>query len=99
MASIIDHKMASNERTPLITTIRVAPPRQRYSHGIVRRFCTIALSASLIALVVLFLLPVSLLDRRHHHHRRPSHPSPSPPDHGRSALSFKELQEILIETP
>jgi N-acetylated-alpha-linked acidic dipeptidase len=41
---------------------------------------------------------VSLLDR-HHHNRRPSHPSPSPPGHGHNALSFRELQDILIATP
>ncbi|EPE24752.1 PA [Glarea lozoyensis ATCC 20868] len=98
MANIADQKMEHDERTPLITTVQVGPPRQRYSHSIVRRFCTIALSSSLLALVVLFLLPASVLDR-HHHHRRPSRPTPPPPNHGRNALSFKELQDILIETP
>lgn len=86
----------ASERTPLITTLRVGSPRPRYSHGIVRRFCTIALCSSLIALVVLFLLPVSLLPR---HHPRPPHHHPSPPDHSPNALSFEELQNILIETP
>ncbi|CAG8980756.1 hypothetical protein HYALB_00011334 [Hymenoscyphus albidus] len=99
-SSIAKEKMP-NERSPLITTVRVGQPRQRYSHGTVRRFCTIALCSSLIALVVLFLLPARLLPR---HHPRPPHhhnpPSPPPPlEHTPNALSFEELQSILIETP
>ena len=96
--SSIAEKMESDERTPLVATIRVAPSRQRYSHSIVRRFCTIAICSSLIALVVLFLVPGSLFGH-HGHHRNPFHPKPSPPDHAPNAISFKELQNILIETP
>lgn len=79
-----------DERTPLITTVRIAPPRQRYTHNIVRRFCTVALGSSLIALVVVFLLPVAFLP--HHRHRRPHHPHDS-------AITYSELQTILLETP
>jgi len=79
-----------DERTPLITTVRVAPPRQRYTHSIVRRFCTVALGSSLIALVVVFLLPVAFLPN--HRHRRPHHPHDS-------AITYSELQTILLETP
>ncbi|TVY13524.1 putative glutamate carboxypeptidase [Lachnellula arida] len=93
MTRIIDEKM--NERTPLIATVHVAPPRRRYTHNIVRRFCTIALASSLVALVVLFLLPVAFLpDQRH---PKP-HPI-GPPNQSANALTFKELQEILLETP
>lgn len=88
MDSLVTEKM--DERTPLITTIRVAPPRQRYTHSIVRRFCTVALGSSLIALVVVFLLPVAFLP--HHSHRRPHHPHDS-------AITYSELQTILLETP
>ncbi|KAK2625493.1 hypothetical protein QTJ16_004805 [Diplocarpon rosae] len=87
----IDDKM--DERSPLISTVRIAPPRQRYTHSVVRRFCTVALGSSLIALVVVFLLPVAFLSRRphrHHHH----HPLPHT-----SAVTYKELQQILLETP
>ncbi|KAG9229623.1 hypothetical protein BJ875DRAFT_488747 [Amylocarpus encephaloides] len=94
MTRELQDKMEGNERTPLITTIRVGPPRQRYSHSTIRRFCTIALCSSLIALVVLFLLPVSLLPRHGH---RPHFPTP--PDHSANPLTFKELQDILIATP
>jgi N-acetylated-alpha-linked acidic dipeptidase len=93
MGRLIDEKMESNERTPLIATIRVAPPRERYTHRIVRRFCTIALGSSLIALVVIFLLPVSLIPDRHH--RRP----PYRPIPDKSSVPFKELQAILLDTP
>ncbi|KAH7319409.1 hypothetical protein BKA65DRAFT_514494 [Rhexocercosporidium sp. MPI-PUGE-AT-0058] len=87
MGRIITEKM--DERTPLITTVRIAPPRQRYTHSIVRRFCTVALGSSLIALVVVFLLPVAFLPG--HHHRRPhAHDSP---------ITYSELQTILLETP
>jgi len=86
-----------NERTPLIATVHVAPPRPRYTHNIVRRFCTIALGSSLVVLVVIFLLPVAFLpSHRHHHHK----PGPiGHPEHPANALTFKELQEILLDTP
>ncbi|KAL2063386.1 hypothetical protein VTL71DRAFT_5191 [Oculimacula yallundae] len=87
MGRIIIEKM--DERSPLITTIRIAPPRQRYKHSIVRRFCSVALGSSLIALAVVFVLPVAFLPS--HRHRRP-HPHDS-------AVSYSELQTILLETP
>ncbi len=52
--------MEINEETPLLFAIRVEPLRQRHEHKIVPRFCTIALSSTLIA-VILFLLLYSLL--------------------------------------
>lgn len=75
--------MENDERTPLITTVIVAPPRQRYRHGIVRRTCTFILVCALTVLTLVFLLG----PRHHPHHRRSS------------AISFKELQTILLETP
>jgi N-acetylated-alpha-linked acidic dipeptidase len=98
MGRILNEKMESNERTPLIATVQVAPPRHRYSHNVVRRFCTIALGSSLIFLVVIFLIPVAFLPG--HRHRRPHTPQPPyyPPEH-RSSLNFSELQQILLETP
>lgn len=86
-------KMA--ERTPLITAVRISAPRQRYHHNTTRRFCTIALFSSLTTLVVLFLLPAALLPPVG---QRPLRPPP-PPDHGGDSISYKELQQILIETP
>ncbi|OBT45179.1 hypothetical protein VE00_04289 [Pseudogymnoascus sp. WSF 3629] len=47
--------MESNERTRLIAIVRIAPPRQRYQHIVVRRLFAIAFGSTLI-LVALFLL-------------------------------------------
>jgi N-acetylated-alpha-linked acidic dipeptidase len=91
MRRLIDEKMESNENTPLIATVRVGPPRERYTHSFVRRFCTVALGSSLIALVVIFLLPVALFPG--HHYRRPPHYPHT------SSVSFEELQAILLDTP
>ncbi|KAH0543577.1 hypothetical protein FGG08_002138 [Glutinoglossum americanum] len=91
--------MARNERSPLLLTVRVAPARQRYPHNTLRRFCTIALSASLVAIFILFLLPLAFF---------PSDISPYLPwefpyphrDWPRSyALPYDELQDILMSTP
>ena len=81
-------KMDNDERTPLITTVYVAPPRQRYRHSTIRRFCSIAFFCTLIAGTFVFLLP-SLFNPKHSHH----HPKPG------KGLSFKELSAILLETP
>ncbi|KAI9047592.1 hypothetical protein LZ554_008305 [Drepanopeziza brunnea f. sp. 'monogermtubi'] len=80
-----------DERTPLFTTIRSTPPRKRQTHGVVRRFCRVALGSSLIALLVVYLLPVAFLrdrPRRHHHSNE-----------YQSSVTYKELQQILLETP
>ncbi|RDW76072.1 hypothetical protein BP5796_06893 [Coleophoma crateriformis] len=98
MGRIYDDKMANNERTPLITTVAVAPPRQRYSHNVTRRFCTVALGSTMVAVMIFFIIPMALLPV-HHRHRRPhDHPSVPIPG-GRSAISFDELKTILLETP
>ena len=93
MGRLIHEKMESNERTPLITTVRVAPPRQRYRHSTIRRFCTIALCSTLVAATVLFLLPLTFLPGHHGHRKHPL------PDLGSNAVSYKELQAILLNTP
>ncbi|KAI3324863.1 Zn-dependent exopeptidase [Xylariaceae sp. AK1471] len=83
----------SNERTPLITTVAVDIPRQRYPHQILRRFCTIALGSSLVALLITiaFLFIIDYAPPRHH-----SHPWPG---HGKKHLAYEELQAILLDTP
>ncbi|PQE31437.1 PA domain-containing protein [Rutstroemia sp. NJR-2017a WRK4] len=93
MSRRLNEKMANNERTPLIATITVAPPRQRYQHHTVRRFCTLALSCCLLTATFFFLLPLAIIPRNHGDwpHRRPHQDRP--------AVTYKELQEILLETP
>ncbi|KAF7958346.1 hypothetical protein EAE96_001895 [Botrytis aclada] len=94
MGRILDEKkMESNERTPLIATVIVGQPRQRYQHNTIRRFFTIAATCCLIVAVVLFLLPLSFLPRHHKHWHHDKH-------HGESsAITYKELQQILLDTP
>ncbi|CZR55355.1 related to glutamate carboxypeptidase II [Phialocephala subalpina] len=92
MGTLIDEKMESHERTPLIATVRVAPRRERYTHSTVRRFCTIALGSTLVAFAGLFLFLV-VFTPTHHRHRH---------EHwgkGEEKLSYKELQQILLDTP
>lgn len=97
--------MVSHEQTPLFQVVPVAPPRQRYSHSTFRRFWTIALSCTFLALVVLSLLPQRLLPGTHEHHERPSDyfPWSSPYPHKAwpqsEGLSYKELQGVLLTTP
>lgn len=95
----------ANERTALLETVQVAPPRQRYSHSTVRQLCTAVLTTSLVIVGALFLVPVRFV--------------PSSPSHGTGAswyfawsspyphkawpasdgLSYKHLQDILLTTP
>ncbi|KAG0651930.1 putative glutamate carboxypeptidase [Hyphodiscus hymeniophilus] len=90
----LHEKMESNERTPLIATVHVAPPRQRYQHSTVRRFCTIALCSTLLMATVFFLVPLAFLPG-HRHHRQPL-PSPH---HSTTSIPYKELQAILLNEP
>ncbi|KFZ04580.1 hypothetical protein V502_10043, partial [Pseudogymnoascus sp. VKM F-4520 (FW-2644)] len=48
--------MESNERSPLITIVRIAPPRQRYQNIVIRRFFAFAFGSTLILVVLLVLL-------------------------------------------
>ncbi|KAI9730438.1 MAG: hypothetical protein M1834_005948 [Cirrosporium novae-zelandiae] len=102
-----------NERTPLIQRVRVAPPRERYPHSTLRRFCTIVLGCCLFVVVTTFLVVVVFDPHpvgRHHHHREyygPRHldfmPWSSPYPHKQwpssEGISYTELQEILLSTP
>ena len=105
MSSMSEKALMASEHTPLLETVQVAPPRQRYSHNIIRRICTAALTTSLVVVAVLFLLPVRFVPSSD----RPdagaswyfawSSPYPHkswPASHG---VSYKELQDILLTTP
>ncbi len=92
--------MPANENTPLIATVQVGPPRQRYPHNIVRRFCTIALSSSLIAFLFFFLVKVVfLLPEHRHRHHGPDQDEWSWPGWKGRRVSYERLKEILLETP
>ena len=99
----------ADERTALIQVVRIGPPRQRYTHSTLRSFCTIALGTTLTLLLILFLLPAAWLPRGHHHghNESPWFPRSGPGISSRphrewpqsNGLSYKELQEILLQTP
>lgn len=84
--------MSHHEQTPLLAGVQVTPQRRRYQHSVLRRFCTIALGSSLIAVALVILLPIALVPAHHRHYNRPHHKS----THG---VSYKELQDILLTTP
>ncbi|KAH8899371.1 Zn-dependent exopeptidase [Thozetella sp. PMI_491] len=99
-----------NERTPLIATVRVGPPRRRYPHHVLRRFCTIALSSTLIWFLISFFIAIiidpELGDHGHHkhHHHLPPHRTPasggvwdSKTHPGR--MDYDTLLQILLESP
>ncbi|KAI9801856.1 MAG: hypothetical protein M1833_002170 [Piccolia ochrophora] len=97
-----------NEQTPLIQTVAVASPRQRYSHAVWRRFCTIALASSLIVVLLMFMLPVALYPSPHWIHGGGQHlssyaPWSAPFPHKSwpqgDGLAYEELQQLLVETP
>lgn len=80
-----------NEQTPLLTTVHVVPRPPRYRHSTLRRFCTIALSTTLILVVAAFLIPINWLP---HHHWNSDEARPAS-----QGIAYRELQEILLKTP
>lgn len=97
--------MPPSEQTPLIQTVIVTAPRERYSHSTIRRFCTAALSFTLVVVIVLFLVPARWLPGNHSESEwSPSKFAwssliPSKSWFQDSGLTFEELQDILLETP
>lgn len=85
-------KMA-NERTPLIQTVQVGPPRRRYPHQTWRRFFTIASSVVLICGFASFIFH-GLFIWPHRYHRG----QPGGWPHGQP-LSREDLDRILFDTP
>ena len=94
--------MAHNEQTPLLVEVRVLQPQPRYTHSTLRRFCTFALAGSLLAVAVLFLIPLTWL-LGHHEYNTRFMPWSSPYPHQAwpqsEGLHYKELQDILLRTP
>ena len=99
--------MPSNERTPLVTTVVVGTQRQRYAHTTLRRFCTIALTSSLVVVLLLFLLPIDLLPPSQQHKNSTglskylpwSSPYPHESWPHSQGLSYENLQQVLSQTP
>lgn len=101
-------EMPFNEQTPLLTTVQVVPRQPRYRHSTLRRFCTIALSTTLIVVVVIFLIPINWLPHNNQDHgwdntlQFPLPWSTHCPHQSWPAsqgMSYQNLQDILLKTP
>ena len=92
MGNRYQDKMASHERTPLLVTVRVAPPRQRYQHSTLRRFCSVAFGSTVIFIIIFALIPALFIPYGRHH---PGHE----PSREANPITYKQLQEILLKTP
>lgn len=88
-----------DERTPLITTVRVAPVRRRYSHNVLRRFCTIALSSILIWFAVALLVVVIVSPPSRHDDGWDWDWDWDWPGCKRRHVTYEQLREFLIDTP
>ncbi|KAB8532564.1 hypothetical protein FH972_025509 [Carpinus fangiana] len=85
------------ERTPLIQTVPVAPPRQRYPHQTIRRIFTILLAAACAVVVALFLWPTVIKRGLRNGGDNLEGLTDAWPD--TNGLSYKDLQDILLSTP
>ena len=86
-----------SERTPLISRLPVAEPRPRYPHGVLRRFCTVALASTLIWFFVALAVSSTFFPDGHSHH------DPNDrwtwPGCGRRKVDYDQLRRILLDTP
>lgn len=87
----------ASEHTPLISTGRVATPRARYPHAVVRRFCTIALASTLVWFFIAVAVSLTIFPNGHSHHAPDG--GWTWPGHGRRKVSYEQLQQILLDTP
>ncbi|KAG7132369.1 glutamate carboxypeptidase like protein [Verticillium longisporum] len=90
----------ADEHTPLIATVLVAEPRQRYQHHYVRRLCTTAICACLFAFFTTFVVLVCLDpdDGSSYFPGPPSGPAHSTAQTGPN-FSHQDLLDVLFETP
>ncbi|KAK6820855.1 hypothetical protein PG987_015255 [Apiospora arundinis] len=89
-------KMASTERTPLISSVIIGSSHHRYPHNTLRRFCTVILGASLIGLFTTFLFTVVFAP--HEDDGAPPHTRPGHHRH-MDGFTFDKLKDVLLETP
>ncbi|WDK11450.1 PA domain-containing protein [Colletotrichum graminicola] len=92
-----DEKM-SNERTPLITNVYIGAPPRRYPNHVLRRFCTIALSSTLILWSLCFVIAL-FLDEPPRHHGHHHHGWAWSNSINRAPITHEEVQNILFEVP
>ena len=90
-----------DERTPLIQTVVVTQRERRFPHSTFRRFCTIALSVTLVAVALGLLIPFSFFsDSREHINSYLPWSSQIPTSWPHTnGLNFTDLQAFIINTP
>jgi len=91
-----------NEQTPLIQTIVVVTPYQRYPHQRFRRICTVLLAGGCLLATLAFLGPLVFADSGRtgiggFWPWQTYYPSPSWSES--SGVTYKDLQDILLSTP
>ncbi|KAK3336633.1 hypothetical protein B0T19DRAFT_349052 [Cercophora scortea] len=97
----------ASETTPLINAVRVGPRRRPGHLEVLRRFCTIAITCTLISVLISFVVDLFILPLQHipHHGHGHGHnhnnqvDTWSLPGCGRSKVSYDQLRQILIDTP
>ncbi|KAK3310448.1 uncharacterized protein B0T15DRAFT_518552 [Chaetomium strumarium] len=87
----------SAERTPLLSRVPVAERRPRYPHGVLRRFCTIALASTLIWFLVAVAVSSTFFPDGHSHHD--PHDRWTWPGCGKRKVDYEQLKRILLDTP
>ena len=94
---------AATEQTPLITTVIIAPRRERYSNNFLRRFCTGLLIIVLVIVILLFLVPGRWLPGNHSEQEWIPLPWSSSSLQGSlfqdQAIAYEDLQKLILETP
>jgi N-acetylated-alpha-linked acidic dipeptidase len=88
-----------NERTPLLAVVRIQPPRPRYRHSTVRRFCTITLFGALVVITLCFLLPAAFLPNIDGSYLPWARSLPNKAWPGSDGITYDDLQTILLATP
>lgn len=96
--------MSSHERTPLLSTVVVVARPPRYPHSTLRRFCTISLSTTLLAVLIFYIFTVPWIpgdqsDRGLSAYLPWSSPLPHDAWPLSEGLPYRELEEILLTIP
>ena len=89
----------ANERTPLITTVRLAPPRRYAKRNVVARFCSIALSSTLLWFFLAFVVSVLVFPNDHARRHHGEDDDWSWPGSRRRNVTYDQLRKILLDTP
>lgn len=96
--------MRSHERTPLLSTVVVVARPPRYPHSTLRRFCTISLSTTLLAVLVFYIFTVPWIpgdqsDRGLSAYLPWSSSLPHDAWPSSDGLPYPELEKILLTVP